>query len=1094
MACRMRRWLGVWVAALGVAACWSASVSAQSAPAPTWRFVSLASELPPSLPEAGVLSSQLGDQGTLLVRHGTSLYVVHDGAARLVVSQGDVLPGGVIADVSLMRGHAASPSRVLLRNQIVFGATTQFLWNDGDLSALPPPDELTLDFLMSDGEGRILARGPVFDTDGSVVGSTFFTTDGISDGPSADFSGCFDELRPSGITPDGGILIVQTVCASTVTRVFWVGGRSGEIDVLDFTSGSFIDFALAGIGGDVLVNRTLPPNFTHTLRLHRSAGGAPAVVASNDAGQPYQTAYWSPFGAAFFGRSAAVSGSGQAIFAANEPGDPLNSYAYYTGPDPQNDRLKVDFLQAFGQDGELTGIDAVIGERMLGTARLADGTVVRVVGYAEAPDAIAWISPAGGSWADAANWSPGQVPSAADTALFNRNQTYTVTVGERVVGAMRVEAGTLDLGAPELDVLGDLSIGGQARLELFEDTVQAVATTVGHLPTATPGFPGEPGVDTAGIFMINPGTSLDVATRLVVGAAGAGEVLVQSGSSLSAAESLIGRQTPGVVQVSGDDTQMLAGALMVGAGARGGLFVLGRAVLDSSAAVIGGGDLVTPVISFVAVDREGLAYEESDPDNWHIRGDLAIAVAQRGELLVEAGGLVKVDGLVQLALVRVPGDQTDAQVTVRGVGAGASMPSVLTIESDLLMGMAPGAGALVVVSSGGFIDVLGNVRIGHEAGSTGVLQVSGVDTSGARSAFRASDILSADPPECLIGAAGLGRLDVTAGAEFFCAFVLVGGGPDSFGVVRIGGSAAGHVATAIMEVMCVGGDPLCGTSPGVAGRLTVEADGRLEGTTLLLGRAGRMGGAGTFAVEETILRGVVEPGTNLGGEADGGDLLPQQQAFATIAPGAGKGQLPPDSGFPTLQREMGDPGADPATSESAGKSLALEQHSLDIGLSATDQGHLAPDPAVLTFQGDVEFGATAELIIDIWGSDISLHDRIVVDGNLQLDGTLVLNFIHYAPRQGDVLSFITATGVVEGAFAEVVVQGLGPGFLYDIEVVEGELRLTALNDASLGITAPVPGPVTPIPTLGHIGVLLLVLWMTLMTGWARRPRSKASSP
>jgi len=267
-----------------------------------------------------------------------------------------------------------------------------------------------------------------------------------------------------------------------------------------------------------------------------------------------------------------------------------------------------------------------------------------------------------------------------------------------------------------------------------------------------------------------------------------------------------------------------------------------------------------------------------------------------------------------------------------------------------------------------------------------------------------------------------------------------GGRIEARGAVRIGGSAGGHGATAVMETMCVGGSPLCGTSPGVAGRLTVEADGRLEGGTLLLAQTGRMNGAGTVAVAETLLFGVVEPGTDPGGEAGGGGL-------------------------------------------------GLEQRALAAPASTTSKGHRPVDPAVLTFQGDVVLGPTAELVIDIWGGDPSLHDRIVVDGALQLGGTLVLNFIHHAPRQGDVLGFITASGVVDGAFTEVVVQGLGPGFRYEIDVVDGELRLTALNNASLGVIAPV-GSVTAIPTLGTLGLLLLTLGTVLMAGrtWRRRNR------
>src|SRR6266850_341000 len=50
-----------------------------------------------------------------------------------------------------------------------------------------------------------------------------------------------------------------------------------------------------------------------------------------------------------------------------------------------------------------------------------------VCATAPAADLI-WTNIAGGNWTAAANWSPNQVPTSADTAWITNNGTYTVTV------------------------------------------------------------------------------------------------------------------------------------------------------------------------------------------------------------------------------------------------------------------------------------------------------------------------------------------------------------------------------------------------------------------------------------------------------------------------------------------------------------------------------------------------------------------------------------------------------------------------------------------------------------------------------------------
>ena len=45
---------------------------------------------------------------------------------------------------------------------------------------------------------------------------------------------------------------------------------------------------------------------------------------------------------------------------------------------------------------------------------------------------INWNNAAGGAASTAANWNPAQVPTAADTLVYNLNGTYTVTFSSGV--------------------------------------------------------------------------------------------------------------------------------------------------------------------------------------------------------------------------------------------------------------------------------------------------------------------------------------------------------------------------------------------------------------------------------------------------------------------------------------------------------------------------------------------------------------------------------------------------------------------------------------------------------------------------------------
>jgi hypothetical protein len=70
-----------------------------------------------------------------------------------------------------------------------------------------------------------------------------------------------------------------------------------------------------------------------------------------------------------------------------------------------------------------------------------------------------------------------------------------------------------------------------------------------------------------------------------------------------------------------------------------------------------------------------------------------------------------------------------------------------------------------------------------------------------------------------------------------------------------------------------------------------------------------------------------------------------------------------------------------------------------------------------------------------------------VTGDATLDGTLVLQFRNgFAPAQGEPFEVLDVGGNVTGDFAQIVVQGLAPGALFDGAFEGGTYRVAATAD------------------------------------------------
>ena len=113
----------------------------------------------------------------------------------------------------------------------------------------------------------------------------------------------------------------------------------------------------------------------------------------------------------------------------------------------------------------------------------------------------------------------------------------------------------------------------------------------------------------------------------------------------------------------------------------------------------------------------------------------------------------------------------------------------------------------------------------------------------------------------------------------------------------------------------------------------------------------------------------------------------------------------------------------------------------------------ANSTGTLTIDGDYE-QTGGQLGIEIGGTAAGQFDVLAVTGDAAIGGELLLEFIDgFAPRQGDTFNFLDIDGALSGAFEEIEVRNLMPGFQFDLRRDGGGLTMVALND---GVFIPEP--------------------------------------
>jgi len=133
-------------------------------------------------------------------------------------------------------------------------------------------------------------------------------------------------------------------------------------------------------------------------------------------------------------------------------------------------------------------------------------------------------------------------------------------------------------------------------------------------------------------------------------------------------------------------------------------------------------------------------------------------------------------------------------------------------------------------------------------------------------------------------------------------------------------------------------------------------------------------------------------------------------------------------------------------------------------------------PGTLTIDGDLDQRADGVIVIEIGGPNPVDRDYLVVSGTATLGGKLVLRFINgFAPKTANAFDFLTASGGISNGLAETEIQGLAPGFTYEVSDAGGIISLTALGDGQAVSRTSL--------SIGHSADGVVVWWPTFVEGY-----------
>ncbi len=485
--------------------------------------------------------------------------------------------------------------------------------------------------------------------------------------------------------------------------------------------------------------------------------------------------------------------------------------------------------------------------RAAGAVCLA-GSVLGSLGFAEAASAqpLNWANANGGSAATAGNWSPAQVPTAANPLLFNIASalstipvTFPLAAAASASQTFRQESYTLTMSSPH-------TTGGTVSVGLNATDVASVVLTTGQWSMANL-FVGQAN-GAQGTLSIND----DDASVIVSGGSGVNNGSIGiTGGGLFDANNTLTIANGGVVNAAGQlgappfSRSRLEGNIvnLSGVGAASAINVTSGALATIGVLSVGGTDTGTGAVT---IQNAGLVPATINADTVRIGGNANGTPAGSGSVNVLSGGVLdvidtiavgdinggtgtlRIDGtgsVVTPSLSVVAGGSLDLDggaLTIDGgtlshtnpashlaIG-GASSPvlslingaqcnlGVVTLGRVLAVGDAPsGAGlADVHVLSGSDLTLAAvdaDCVLGVQTGDDGAMLISGV---GSTFTMAAGNFIN-------VGQSGSGRFEVEQGASATLGRVSVALNPGSTGTLVVEGAGVSANSNEIV----VGGGP-----------------------------------------------------------------------------------------------------------------------------------------------------------------------------------------------------------------------------------------------------------------------------------------------
>ncbi|MEO5589176.1 MAG: hypothetical protein ABIS03_06295, partial [Gemmatimonadaceae bacterium] len=465
---------------------------------------------------------------------------------------------------------------------------------------------------------------------------------------------------------------------------------------------------------------------------------------------------------------------------------------------------------------------------------------------------IRWTDSGGGSFFDAANWTPPQVPvqtpGRSDRVTFNLNRSYDVDLAANPasVGTLLLTNGSrVSMGGGSLTVTGTsndppsfiVTKEAQLRLSGPATVLNTQYSLLGNH------------ANRLGEVLVSGGARWNNRARLTVGERGEGSLIISNGGVVSTRDTFIGNgRQKGSVVVDGEGSLWDSGDVAVGFTSPGSLDIRTGGSVNSTNVGIG---LIGPNSSGNAgVIVEGVS-GDGTASTWLVTGTLAVGVRGLGLLGVADGAIVDCNEL----LVGTVGGGTGSA----GVGGfrATGERATLRVRSGVIGN--GDTGSLAVIQGGLAQFTGGPLVIG--AGAFGTLRIFRDDQAEGSS----PEVRFTDPTAVFsvgTGAGGIGSVTIDGGGLLTVTAPRMEIGATDFGVGEVTIQGEGRGVQSMLNVtgtLQIGGPTggqgvltLVDNRLSVTGELKILSNGILQGT-------GRVAASGGITCD-----GIISPGLSPG--------------------------------------------------------------------------------------------------------------------------------------------------------------------------------------------------------------------------------------